>query len=171
NMDALEDLTALYEKLPDNRYRIYLIMEDGSARIILDVQLRNGQPVDPSATDDEQPERPAVNAVLADDQSPSNAQDTIDSTSKVEEINEQSDHAIEPALIFVNELPVEPNSDSATSDATETVATATSVLAGTTVFLRNRRARKIRRDFTKESAQPFSKSARRLRSIERAASS
>ena len=59
-MTELEDLLGLYQRLPDNRYRIYLIMEDGNARLIVDVAIRDGKPVDPSAVEDELPERPAI---------------------------------------------------------------------------------------------------------------
>ena len=43
---SLSDLPKLFSKLPDGRYRIYL-SEDGRTRLVIDVVVRQGRPVDP----------------------------------------------------------------------------------------------------------------------------
>ncbi|MGH7200776.1 MAG: hypothetical protein ACREJB_09240, partial [Planctomycetaceae bacterium] len=46
--DLLDDLTALFERLPDNRYRVYRINIDGTEQRVSDVTVRGGKP-DPTA--------------------------------------------------------------------------------------------------------------------------
>ena len=44
---ALNDLPGLFKKLPDGHYRVYLV-EDGRERLVIDVMVRGGRPVDSS---------------------------------------------------------------------------------------------------------------------------
>jgi len=44
---ALDNLPALLKKLPDGRYRIYL-SEDGRTRLVIDVVVQGGRPIDPA---------------------------------------------------------------------------------------------------------------------------
>jgi hypothetical protein len=46
--DQLNDLQALFERLPDDRYRIYQINEDGSELLVSDVMVRQGRPFPPT---------------------------------------------------------------------------------------------------------------------------
>ncbi len=52
--DALdqEKLPQLFESLPDDRYRIYLILEDGSEQSVLDVNIRDKQAVEVESEDE-----------------------------------------------------------------------------------------------------------------------
>ncbi len=44
--EDLADLEALFQRLSDNRYRIYIILEDGNEILLKDILLRNHQPVE-----------------------------------------------------------------------------------------------------------------------------
>jgi hypothetical protein len=47
----LSNLPAILQQLPDDRYRIYLILEGGSEeRLVMDVLVRDGRPVEPNET-------------------------------------------------------------------------------------------------------------------------
>jgi len=50
--EFLDDLPHLWMLLPDNRYRIYQIQENGTERLMYDVTLLNGETVNPAGTDD-----------------------------------------------------------------------------------------------------------------------
>ena len=167
NMEDLADLSALYQRLPDNRYRIYLVMEDGNIRLIVDVQLRGGRPIDPSAIDDEQPERPAdqllaTSGSIEKPADPERSSDPTDITTETLEVQ----HPTRPAEVNSGE----PDSAAtrATLDGDDVVKASASVVAASSVVLRNKRARAIRRAMHKqaEAGEPisFAKSARRLRS-------
>lgn len=54
------DLPLLFQRLPDNRYRVYLINEDGSELLIYDVAVREGRQTSPNDASDEQPDRPPL---------------------------------------------------------------------------------------------------------------
>lgn len=60
DVEDLSRLSRLFRRLPDNRYRIYLIQEDGATRLVMDVSVRQGRVTDPSDTADERAERPTV---------------------------------------------------------------------------------------------------------------
>jgi predicted component of type VI protein secretion system len=47
-VDQLGRLPELLKYLPDDRYRFYHLCPDGARRLILDVMLREGQPIDPA---------------------------------------------------------------------------------------------------------------------------
>ena len=49
----LEDLNEIFRELPDDRFRIYLKLEDGSKRLVVDVYVRDGRPFTPDDTGDE----------------------------------------------------------------------------------------------------------------------
>ena len=60
--DVLADLPALFDRLPDNRYRIYQVQGDnGSVRLVLDVVLRDHRPVDPADASGDIRDRPPTN--------------------------------------------------------------------------------------------------------------
>ena len=71
----LSKLPDLFERLPDDRYRIYLVEEDGAQRLVLDFLIRNGRPVEapeseqseqePEAAEGEQARQPADGAAVA----------------------------------------------------------------------------------------------------------
>jgi hypothetical protein len=50
----IKNLSALFRRLPDDRYRIYLILESGEARRVLDVIVKGGRPFEPEEA------RPAI---------------------------------------------------------------------------------------------------------------
>ncbi|WP_425396859.1 Calx-beta domain-containing protein [Aeoliella sp.] len=55
----MDDLPALFAKLPDNHYRIYFVRGDGqSERLVVDVVLRNHRPTDPADASDGTRDRP-----------------------------------------------------------------------------------------------------------------
>ena len=57
--DSLDDLPALFARLPDNHYRIYLVRtESQSERLVLDVVVRDHHPVDPGDVSDGTRDRP-----------------------------------------------------------------------------------------------------------------
>ncbi|HEX5470569.1 MAG TPA: hypothetical protein VFW73_01725 [Lacipirellulaceae bacterium] len=57
--EALADLRALFAKLPDNRYKIYLVHTDsGSHRLVMDVFVRRGRVIDPSDESEGTRDRP-----------------------------------------------------------------------------------------------------------------
>jgi VCBS repeat-containing protein len=51
--DMLNDLNSIFQFLPDDRFRIYLHLEDNSRRLVLDVYVRDGRPFNPDDLDDE----------------------------------------------------------------------------------------------------------------------
>jgi hypothetical protein len=63
-LDDLSNLTDVLKRLPDNHYRVYLILEDGTARLVRDVAVRQGRPVDPTSQSDETPERPPLTTTV-----------------------------------------------------------------------------------------------------------
>jgi hypothetical protein len=56
--DVLDNLRALFAKLPDDHYRIYLIRADGTERQVLDVEVRKGRPLDPEDEQEQSLVRP-----------------------------------------------------------------------------------------------------------------
>ena len=57
--ESLDDLPALFSRLPDNHYRIYVVQtETNSRRLVIDVNLRGGRPIDPSDDSDGARDRP-----------------------------------------------------------------------------------------------------------------
>jgi hypothetical protein len=50
---SLDQLNQIFKNLPDDRYRIVLKLEDGSRRRVLEVQVRDKQPFDPSGAQEE----------------------------------------------------------------------------------------------------------------------
>ncbi len=69
--EFLNDLKRLFRELPDDRYRIYLRMEDGTRKEVVDVYVRDGRPFDPGQTSEElvipEIEPPAGDEAPADD--------------------------------------------------------------------------------------------------------
>jgi hypothetical protein len=59
---SLNDLPKLFNKLPDGHYRVYL-SEDGRSRLVIDVVVRQGRPVDPSQDSDGTSERPPTGQI------------------------------------------------------------------------------------------------------------
>jgi hypothetical protein len=59
---ALNDLPKLFSQLPDGRYRVYL-SEDGRTRLVIDVVVRQGRPVDPSEDSNGTSERPSTGEI------------------------------------------------------------------------------------------------------------
>ena len=58
---AMDDLPALFARLPDNHYRIYLIRsENQSPRMVLDVVVRDHRPIDPADASDGTRDKPPV---------------------------------------------------------------------------------------------------------------
>jgi VCBS repeat-containing protein len=51
--DMLNDLNSIFQVLPDDRFRIYLHLEDNSRRLVVDVYVRDGRPFNPDDLDDE----------------------------------------------------------------------------------------------------------------------
>src|SRR5690606_37778022 len=43
----LQDFEPLFQELPDDRYRIYIILEDGTEQLVLDTLLQDHQPSEP----------------------------------------------------------------------------------------------------------------------------
>ncbi len=84
--DALDDLPALFARLPDNHYRIYLVRGGNqSVRLVLDVVVRDHRPVDPGDASDGTRDRPPVqeatppaNEAPAVDVLPDNDQEVFD---------------------------------------------------------------------------------------------
>ena len=66
--NVLENLEALYKRLPSDHYRIYLIRADGTERLILDVEVENGRPTDPEDASEAPHDRPL--SVPADEPGP-----------------------------------------------------------------------------------------------------
>jgi hypothetical protein len=62
---TLDDLPALFRRLPDGRYRIYL-RQDKLERLILDVNVRQGKSVDPADENDGTRDRPPTSQVDPD---------------------------------------------------------------------------------------------------------
>ncbi len=57
--EALDNLPALFERLPDNHYRIYLVRtENNSRRLVIDIAVRDGRLVDPGDDSDGTRDRP-----------------------------------------------------------------------------------------------------------------
>ncbi len=57
--EALVDLRGLFAKLPDNRYKIYLVRTDNdSRRLVMDVFVRRGRVIDPSDDSEGTRDRP-----------------------------------------------------------------------------------------------------------------
>lgn len=57
--DAIDDLPALFRTLPDNHYRIFLVRtENNSERLVIDVFVRNGKPIDPADDSEGARDRP-----------------------------------------------------------------------------------------------------------------
>ncbi|QDU54474.1 PKD domain-containing protein [Aeoliella mucimassa] len=58
---AMDDLPALFAKLPDNHYRIYLVRsENQTPRLVLDVVVRDHHPIDPDDASDGTRDRPPI---------------------------------------------------------------------------------------------------------------
>ncbi|MEX0716717.1 MAG: autotransporter-associated beta strand repeat-containing protein [Planctomycetaceae bacterium] len=51
---------SLFSKLPENRYRIVLVDQDGIERVVMDVLVRKGRPVDPTSAEQGGQERPRL---------------------------------------------------------------------------------------------------------------
>jgi hypothetical protein len=51
--DRLNDLNSIFRSLPDDRFRIYLHLEDNSRRLVVDVYVRDGKPYNPGDLEDE----------------------------------------------------------------------------------------------------------------------
>ncbi|MDX1965456.1 MAG: hypothetical protein SFX18_20085, partial [Pirellulales bacterium] len=60
---VLQDLPGLFKKLPDGRYRIYLIQENNQ-RLVVDVVIRQGQAFDPTEPNSDSQDRPPPRVVL-----------------------------------------------------------------------------------------------------------
>jgi hypothetical protein len=58
--DALKDLNSLFRTFPDNRYRVYLVRPDGTRRLVLEVDVVDGRPIDLSDESEEILDRPAM---------------------------------------------------------------------------------------------------------------
>ncbi len=57
--EVLDNLPALFERLPDNHYRIYLVRtENNSRRLVIDIAVRDGRLVDPGDDSDGTRDRP-----------------------------------------------------------------------------------------------------------------
>jgi hypothetical protein len=56
-VDVLNNLTALFAKLPDDHYRLYYV-EQGTERMIMDVVVRRGKPIDPTDESEGTQDRP-----------------------------------------------------------------------------------------------------------------
>ena len=56
-VDVLNNLTALFAKLPDDHYRLYYV-EQGTERMIMDVVVRHGKPIDPTDDSEGTQDRP-----------------------------------------------------------------------------------------------------------------
>ncbi len=65
----IEDLSSgkLFQKLGDNRYRVYLIREDGNELLLKDFYLRNHRPVDVDDSESTQNDMPSDERVLEQD--------------------------------------------------------------------------------------------------------
>jgi phage terminase large subunit-like protein len=59
---ALNDLPGLFKKLPDGHYRVYLL-EDGHERLVIDVLVRQGRPVDSSEDSGGAGDRPPTSQI------------------------------------------------------------------------------------------------------------
>ncbi len=59
--DALDNLPALFARLPDNHYRIYQVRGDSnSTRLVLDIVVRNHRPTDPTESSEGSRDRPTT---------------------------------------------------------------------------------------------------------------
>jgi hypothetical protein len=56
-VDVLNNLSALFVKLPDDHYRLYYV-EQGTERLIMDVVVRHGKPIDPTDDSEGTQDRP-----------------------------------------------------------------------------------------------------------------
>ena len=61
-VDVLNNLSALFSKLPDDHYRLYYI-EQGTERLIMDVMVRGGKPLDPLDTSEGTQDRPPTSRI------------------------------------------------------------------------------------------------------------
>ena len=163
SMDELEDLLSLYRRLPDNRYRIYLVMEDGNARLIVDVAVREGRPVDPSATEDETPERPPMELTASPE---------ADVLQAIEGLRTDATRAtsVEATPENLSVPIVEPSQEEGTETSLtegEAGKAATASLLAGSILWRSKRARALRRAmYPKPEGISFSKAARRRRSLQ-----
>lgn len=55
DVEWLKNLSALFRRLPDDRYRLYLILEGGEQRRVMDVVIRDGRPFEPEENRDAEP--------------------------------------------------------------------------------------------------------------------
>lgn len=55
DVEWLKNLSALFRRLPDDRYRLYLILEGGEKRRVMDVVIRDGRPFEPEENRDLEP--------------------------------------------------------------------------------------------------------------------
>ena len=56
-VDVLNNLPQLFNKLPDDHYRLYYA-EQGTERLIMDVMVRRGKPIDPTDDSEGTQDRP-----------------------------------------------------------------------------------------------------------------
>ena len=107
-----EKLPALFASLPDDRYRIYLILEDGSEQSVLDVNIRNHQAVEVESNDETLPfEKLDIEMDL--DQPLINPDDSVrinlDNSFPAEHQAEQ-DHieiAVEDEFLLIGKIPID----------------------------------------------------------------
>ncbi|WP_442484114.1 PKD domain-containing protein [Aeoliella sp. SH292] len=68
---AMDDLSKLFARLPDNHYRIYMVRSDNqSERLVLDVVVRDHRPIDPSDASDGTRDRPPTEQGPKENQNP-----------------------------------------------------------------------------------------------------
>ncbi|MES1213598.1 MAG: hypothetical protein ABUL64_03345, partial [Singulisphaera sp.] len=137
-VDVLNNLTELFAKLPDDHYRLYYV-EQGTERMIMDVVVRHGKPIDPldesEGTQDRPPtshlERAADEAQMARDREPAaergdvvEVQAAPEAAAPVENAEDilRDGAALTPALITAPEI--EPEAATVLRDKTPSVATA-----------------------------------------------
>jgi len=108
--DVMENLPELFAKLPDYHYQIWLVRtENKSERLVLDVVVRNGQPIDPSDDTEGARDRPPTSeedappaAAPADAAAPTDAaaqsDDALQATPAGEQPSSAAPLAIDPEM-------------------------------------------------------------------------
>ena len=81
----LKDLTGIFQRLPDDRYRIYLVMPGNEERRVMDVFVRDGRPFDPSESQPQfvppairSEDLPAASPAVPNDAPPANRAAPVD---------------------------------------------------------------------------------------------
>ena len=181
-VDVLNNLPQLFSKLPDDHYRLYYV-EQGTERLIMDVMVRRGKPIDPTddseGTQDRPPtaheERIDPRVLEHDVGEAQQAQEKTDDSNTPDELLEAPgddsallEHLTPPAEVGSGRSPlpvVDPNADVMVARAGSTkyrelFAPAVALIAASSAWTNGRWAQRVDEELANADARTLTKSAR-----------